>query len=79
MFKKVNPSFQDKNKLIQKFFFPAVVMEWNTIDANIHNSAFCNAFKKGVLKFIRPEPNQVFIRIILRLSHLADHKFRHNF
>ena len=54
-------------------------MEWNTIDANIHNSAFCNAFKKGVLKFIRPEPNQVFIRIILRLSQLADHKFRHNF
>ena len=54
-------------------------MKRNTIVANICNSAFCNAFKKVVLKFIRPEPNQVFIRTRLRLNHLADHKFRHNF
>ena len=46
--------------------------------------------KRIMLKFFRPEPNQVFnvgsstglrfsTRIRLRLSLLADHKFRHNF
>ena len=55
-----------------------------------HLCASCNVFKRVNLKFIRPEPNQVFnvesceglkflTRISLGLSHLADHKFRHNF
>ena len=50
----------------------------------------CNVFKRFILKFIRPEPNQVLdvdsseglqflTRIRLGLSHLADHKFGHNF
>ena len=65
-------------------------MEWNKIDVNIRNSASCNAFKTVILKFIRPEPSQVFnvesseglkflTRIRLGLSHLADHEFKHNF
>ena len=65
-------------------------MEWNKIDVNIRNSASCNVFKRVILKFIRPEPNQVFnfdsseglkfiTKIRLGLSHLVDHKFRHNF
>ena len=63
-------------------------MEWNKIDVNIRNST-CNIFKRVILKLIRPEANQVFnvesseglkflTRIKLGLSHLADHKFRHN-
>ena len=43
-----------------------------------------------ILKFIRPEPNRIsstqnfeglklLTRMRLGLSHLADHKFRHNF
>ena len=66
------------------------MLEWTKIDVNIHNSTSCNVFKKVILKFIRPEPNQVFnvdsseglkflTRIRLGLSHLVDHKFRHNF
>ena len=54
------------------------------------NSASCNVFKRVILKFTRPEPNQVFhadsseglkflTRIRLALSYLADHKFRHSF
>ena len=66
-------------------------MEWNKIDVNIRNSASCNVFKRVILKFIRPEPSQMFdvnsssgglkflTRIRLRLSYLSDHKFRHNF
>ena len=56
----------------------------------IRNSASCNDFKRVILKFTRPEPNQVFnvdnseglkflTSIRLGLSHLGDHKFRHNF
>ena len=65
-------------------------MEWNKNDVNIGNSASYNVFKRVILKFIRPEPNEVFnvdsseglkflTRIRLRSSHLADHKFWHNF
>ena len=65
-------------------------MEWNGVDVNIRNSASCNVFKRAILKFIRPEPNQVLnidsseglkflTRIRPGLSHLADHKFRHKF
>ena len=61
-------------------------MEWHKIDVNICNSASYNVFKRVT----RPEPNQVFnvdsseglkflTRIGLRLNHLVDHKFRHNF
>ena len=66
------------------------MMESNKIDVNIRNSVSCNVFNKVILKFIRPEPNQVFnvdsseglellTRARLGLSHLADHKFSHNF
>ena len=66
-------------------------MEWNKIDVNIRNSASCNVFKRVILKFIRPEPSEVFhadinqgLKFLIRnwfepLSHLADHRFRHNF
>ena len=47
-------------------------------------------FKKELLKFIRPETNSIYnindtkglkllTRLRLGLSHLGDHKFRHNF
>ena len=78
-----NRFFQDKNKFFQKFFLPAVILEWNKLDANIRNSASCNVFKRVILKFTRPEPNKLFnvdrTRIRLGLSHLADRKFRRNF
>ena len=36
------------------------MLEWNKLDVDIPNSVFCNVFKKVVLKFTRPEANQVF-------------------
>ena len=47
-------------------------------------------FKKNLLKFIRPSQNSIFnchnpkgvkllTRLKLDLSHLRDHKFKHNF
>ena len=56
----------------------------------IRNSESLNSFKSKVLKFIRPSENIIFpcnnpkgiqllTRLRLGLSHLRDHKFKHNF
>ena len=62
----------------------------NSFNIDIRNSSSINVFKKELLKFIRPEPNPTYnindtkglkllTRLRLGLSHLGDHKFRHNF
>ena len=64
--------------------------ERNSLDVNIRNSSSINVIKKELLKFIRPEPNSTYnindskgltllTRLRLGVSHLDDHKFRHNF
>ena len=56
----------------------------------IRNSETFSVFKKSISKFIRPFSNSIFnchspnrIKLITRLrlglSHLREHKFRHNF
>ena len=56
----------------------------------IRNSKTFSAFKKSILKFIRPSSNSISnchspkgIKLITKLriglSHLREHKFRHNF
>ena len=84
--KKSNSFFQDKDNLFQNSFSSAVITEW--INVNICNSASCNVFSKVILNIVRPEPNQVFnvesskgLKFLtrIRLSHLTDHKFRHDF
>ena len=91
MFRKVKSLFsRQKQTFFKNSFIPAVILESNKLDVNIRNSASFNIFKRVILKFTRPEPNQVFnvdsseglkflTRIRLGLSHLADLKFRHNF
>ena len=85
-----NPFFNVKTKFCKNFFFPAVVTEWNNLNISIYNSSSYHAFKNLMLKFIRPEPNRIsstqnfeglklLTRIRVGLSHLVDHKFRHNF
>ena len=74
----------------ETLFFPSTVIEWNKLDNNIRNSESVSAFKKQILKFIRPSPNSTFnvsnphgikllTRLRVELSHLREHKFRHNF
>ena len=69
-------------------FFPFTAIEWNKLDNNIRYSESVSAFKKQILKFIRPSPNSKFhvhnphgIKLLTRLrvglSHLHEHKFRH--
>ena len=71
-------------------FFPYTVNQWNRLDPSIRNSSNISIFKNALLKFIRPIPSNVFnvndavglkflTRLRLNLSHLREHKFRHNF
>ena len=66
------------------------MIEWNKLDLNIRNSESIISFKSKVSKFIRPSENSIFLghnlkgiqlltRLRLGLSHLRDHKFKHNF
>ena len=71
-------------------FFPYCTDQWNRLDPVIQNSISLNVFKNHLLRFIRPSPNSLYrvfdpsssfllSRLRLGLSHLRDHKFRHNF
>ena len=84
------PQFKVKHNFFQNSFFPSAVIEWNKLDLNIHNSESLNVFKNSLLKFIRPPGNSVFschnlrgvkllTRLRLGLSHLREHKFKHDF
>ena len=81
--------FKIRHNFLKDSLFPAVISKWNSLDINTQNSSV-NVFKKELQKFIRPEPNSTYnihhikglkllTRLQLRLSHLDDHKFRHNF
>ena len=82
--------FNVKHEYFRNSFFPSTVIEWNKLDDNIQNLESVSTFKKQILKFIRPSPNSTFnvhnphgIKLLTRLrvglSHLREHKFRHNF
>ena len=79
-----------KHEYFRNSFFPSTVIKWNKLDNNIRNLESVSAFKKQILKFIRPSPNSTFnvhsphgIKLLTRLrvapSHLREQKFRHNF
>ena len=70
-------------------FFPWTINEWNKLNFNIRTSSF-NIFRANLIKIIRPIPNSVFgifnplglkliTRLRLGLSHLNEHRFKHNF
>ena len=84
---KVTP-FHTKHNFFKNSFFPSTVIEWNKLDPNLRSATSLSVFKKNFLKFIRPSPNSVFnchkgikylTRLRLLLSHLREHKFKHNF
>ncbi len=71
-------------------FFPFCIKAWNQLGPELRNSASISIFKASLLKFYRPKPAPIFnvldpgglkllSRLRVGLSHLRDHKFRHNF
>ena len=84
------PRFNIKHNFFKNSFLPSSVIEWNNLDKSIRSSESLALFKKNILQFIRLTPNRTFnchnpigIKLITRLrlglSHLRDHKFKHNF
>ena len=79
-----------KHQFFKNSYFPSTIIEWNKLDSNIRNSETLNIFKSKILKFIRSTANSIFgchnpigvklhTRLLLGLSHLHEHKFKHSF
>ena len=71
-------------------FFPYSIIEWNKLDINLHNAKSFLIFRNSLLKIGRPMQNSIYnihdpvgikylTRLRLGLSHLNEHKFKHNF
>ena len=83
-------NFKINTEYFKNFFFPYCVNEWNKLGLELRNSLSISKFKKDVLTFIRPKMCPVYkihdpiglkllTRLRVNLSHLREHKFRHNF
>ena len=71
-------------------FFPYAISEWNKLDLQIPKASSLLSFKNALLKLGQPVPNlyfnkhnpvglKVLTRLQVGLSHLNEHKFKHNF
>ena len=71
-------------------FFPNVINKWNKLDDKIKGATSFSLFKASLIKMGRPHANSTYrihnpvgimllTRFRLGLSHLNEHKFRHNF
>ena len=78
------------NRLFQVLFFPSTLNDWFNLDLNIRNSDSNSIFKSKLLSFIRQVQTNIYnifdpkgltflTRLRLGLSHLNEHRFRHNF
>ena len=79
-----------KYQLFKNSYFPSTIIEWSKLYSNIRNSETLNIFKSKILKFITATANSIFgchkpigvellTRLRLGLSHIREHKFKHNF
>ena len=71
-------------------FFPYTIWEWNKLDLQLCSKKSFEKFRNTLLKFGRPTPDliyqinhplglKLFTRLRLGLSHLNEHRFKHNF
>ena len=63
-----------KHDFLKNSFFPSTIKEWKNLDPHIKKSKSISVFKSNILKFIQPEPNNVYychnpkgIRLLIRL------------
>ena len=80
--------YKVRTERFKSIFFPSCSVNWNKLGLNIKQSSSLKIFKRALLSFIRPveickvnRPKglQLLTRLRLDLSHLREHKFRHNF
>ena len=75
-----------RNEYFKNSFIPYVVREQNRLSIEIRNSISCHEFRKSLLCFVKPTCSSLFsihhpagVKLFVRLRHLREHKFRHNF
>ena len=84
------PTYNCRTDCFKYSFFPFTLNDWFRLDINIRNSESILLFKSRLLSFIRPNQSNIYnifdpiglkllTRLRLGLSHLNEHKFRHNF
>ena len=84
------PHYYCRTDTFKNSFFPNVINEWNKLDEKIKGATSFSLFKASLLKMGRPHANSTYrihnpvgirlhTRLRLVLSHLNEHKFRHNF
>ena len=82
--------YSEKTERFQSSFFPYCISKWNQLVPEIQNSLTFSSFKHPLLRFIRPTASPIYniqhsgglkllTRLSVGLSHLREHKFRHNF
>ena len=84
------PHYYCRTDTFKNSFFANVINEWNKLDEKIKVATSFSLFKASLLKVDRPHANftyrihnpvgiRLLTRLRLGLSHLNEHKFRHNF
>ena len=84
------PTFNCRTDSFKYSFFPATLSDWFNLDNNIRNSESFSLFNSRLLSFIRPVQSSIYnifdpkglkllTRLRVGLSHLNEHRFRHNF
>ena len=84
------PHYYCRSDTFKNSFFPNVIIEWNKLDEKVKGATSFSLFKDALLKVGRPHANstcrihnpigiRLFTRLRHGLSHLNEHKFRHNF
>ena len=84
------PLLTQNTNFSKTLFFPSNIIIWNNLHPHLRKSENFSAFKRNILKFIRPSPNSVYnshnpwgicliTRLRLGLSHLREHKFKNGF
>ena len=78
------PTYDCRTDCFKYPFFPSTLSDWFRLDINIRISESILLFKSRLLSFIRPNHCNIYnifdpTRLRLGLSHLNEHKFRHNF
>ena len=86
---KNNKNLSATTKTFKSSFFTHCAEAWGNLSEELRNIDSINTFKSSILNFVRPRENPVFAvhdingaklltRLRLDLSHLNEHKFRHN-
>ena len=87
---KIHNTPTTRTERFQFSFFPYCISKWNQLNPELQNSVSLQSFKRSLLLFIRPTASPIYtihhargLKLLTRsrlgLSHLREHKFRHNF